>query len=134
MWFFVDELESGLLIDAMGGDEYALRPERDSAVSDRAREANAFVDESFAEAESARSGLDEEQTQLRRVGFIGMVHKDDPAERDSVPLGDPAAVALGLLLIDEVGGDACDERFGGFVPAVFLSIESAVALDDPTHV
>ena len=36
--------------------------------------------------------------------------------------------------VDEVGGDARDQRLEAHVPAVFLGIERAVALDDPADV
>ena len=48
--------------------------------------------------------------------------------------GDPAALAAGLELVDEVGADACDERLEALVQPVLGSVERAVALDDPAQV
>lgn len=131
---FADELESSLQIDAVGGGENALRPESDLAIAGGARELNALVDEGLAESEAARGGFDEEQAEFGGVSVFWVVDEEDAAEGDSVALSDPAAVALGLILIDEIGGDAGDECFHGFIPAVFLRVESAVTLDDPAHV
>ena len=44
------------------------------------------------------------------------------------------ASRAGVEAVDEVGGDARDERLEAHVPAVLARIERAVALDDPADV
>lgn len=130
----VDERESGLLVDVVGGGENALRPEGDFAVAGGAGELDALIDEDLAQAEATRGGLYEQEAELCGVRLIGMMDEEDAAERDSVAFGDPAAVADGIVLVDEVGGDAGGKGLKGFIPMVFLRVESAVAGDDPVHV
>src|SRR5690606_41631950 len=107
-------------------------PERDAGIARRAGEGDAFRDEPPAEAEAPRRRLDEEQPQLRHL--VGLAHETDGAEPDAVVLGDPEALARRV----EIFGDRADQHGGepreARVPAVFLSVERAVAGDDPSEV
>ena len=82
--------------------------------------------------EAARRRLDEQQAKLRDRLRFG--NDEDRADDLSVALGDPAALALRIEVVDEVGDDARDEGLEAFVPAVLLGVEHAVAMDDPAHV
>src|SRR6266446_525292 len=57
----VDELEARSLVDAAGGGEHAVSPERDLAVAGRARKSYAFVDQPRADAEPARSRFHQQE-------------------------------------------------------------------------
>jgi hypothetical protein len=131
---FVDEFESRLLIDAVGSGENALRPERDFGVSGGARKADTFVNKNLAEAEATGGGIDIEQAQFGGFGLVGMADKEDVADVATVDLGDPATLAGGIKVGDEVGGDAGDESFEGVVPAILLDIASAFEGSDYAHV
>jgi hypothetical protein len=74
--FAVDELKTGVFVDAPGGIEMALRPERDFLVAGFAREANAFVHQAAADAEAARAGLDVKEAELDLDFFT---RKTEPA-------------------------------------------------------
>lgn len=60
MRFAADSPKSGGFVDAAGGIEMALRPERDFLVAGLARETDAFVHEAAADAEAARARFDVE--------------------------------------------------------------------------
>src|SRR4051812_18506681 len=106
------------------GGELALRPERDPAVAGQPREADAFVDEPRADAEAARGRLDVEHAQFRDGS--GLLHQEDRAGNLAISLRDPAALARGVEVLDELGGDLRHERLEPLVVAVFLRIEDAV--------
>src|SRR5262245_63430650 len=61
----LDELEAHALVDAAGGGEHPLGPERDLAVARLACKAQSFLDQAGADAEAARLGLDQEEAQPR---------------------------------------------------------------------
>ncbi len=62
------------------------------------------------------------------------MNEEDAAEALVVAVGDPATLAQGVEVVDEVGGDAGDEGLETFVPAILFGVEEAVTLDDPAHV
>jgi len=59
--FFLNELEPLLLVDVPGGVEHAVRPERQGLVAAATGETDAFFDEAGTQAQTPRSGLDQEK-------------------------------------------------------------------------
>src|SRR6516162_6202807 len=74
----MDELEAGALVDAAGGGEHALGPERDLAVARIARKAQSLLDQPGADAEPARLGLDQQEAQPRDI--LRFPHQQDRAD------------------------------------------------------
>src|SRR5256885_9606570 len=127
-----DELKPRALVDATRRDEDVVRPKGELAISRCARETDALVDESRANAEAARLRLDEQEAKFR--DGLGLPDAEHAADTLPVDFGDPAALALGVEVGDEFRDDVRDQRLERFVPPVLLPVERAVPLDDPSHV
>src|SRR5262245_62941775 len=128
----LDELKARALIDAAGGGEHALGPQRDLAVARLARKAQRLLHQSGADAEPARLGLDQEKAQPRDL--LCVPHQQNRSDILALALGDPAALALAIMVADEGRDDFRRQRFDPLVPAVFLPVKRAVTGHDPTHV
>src|SRR3984893_2286784 len=128
----MDECKAGALVDAAGGGEHALGPERDLAVARLACKAHSLLDQSGADTEPARLGLDQKEAQPRDL--LRFPHQQDRADILALALGDPAALALGGVVADEGRSYFRGQRFEPLIPTVFLPVERAVAARDPTHV
>src|ERR1051325_3724685 len=131
-------LDARALVDAPRRDEDVVRPERELAVSGLAREPDARLDESRAQARAARGRVDEQEPELRDRGRGPRRHavvgaptsllvlrrdEEDAPHVLAVHLGDPATLAPGIVLRAELG-----------VPAVLLRVQRAVPLHDPAEV
>ena len=86
-----DQLEAAALVDAAGGLELALRPERQLAVADGAGEADALLDQLRADLQAARRGVDDQEAQL--CDAVARVDAEDRADGLAVEGRDPAALA-----------------------------------------
>src|SRR5690349_20902038 len=132
MSLFGDKPEAGLLIDGTGGVEEVVGPERNLPVSLAAGEGDALVDELPAETETAGGPVDIEQAELcNAIATIGDQHR---AQIDAAALGDPAIFHLGIETGEELAGDVGDQPLEAQVPAIFLGIETSLALDDPADI
>src|SRR5215208_1171835 len=126
------QAEAGLLVDVAGGGEDAVGPEGDPPVAGGAGEGDALVHQAAAEPQAARRRLHEQEAQLRHL--VGLPDEKDRADDLAAPLGDPAALAGRVQLLDELGDDGGDQRLEALVPAVLLPVEDAVAVDHPPDV
>src|SRR5262245_2421880 len=132
MLLLVYETEAGLLVDVAGRAEDAVGPERDLPVAGLARKAQALFHEASAHAESACLRLDEQETQLGHR--LRSLDEEDGPHDLAVLLGDPAALALRVEVVHELGHDLGDESLEALVPAVLLRVEGAMTVHDPAHV
>src|SRR5438445_6344410 len=128
----LDQLEAGRLVDAACRAQYVVGPQRQRLVALGAREGDAFVDQPLADAEATRRRLDIEQTQLSHLGRLA--YDEDRANHLAFAFGDPAGLPLRDEIPDELAKDLRDQRLIGFVPAIFLRIEQALAVRDPADV
>src|SRR5260221_8577037 len=129
---FVDELEAGLFVEVPGGVQHAVRPEAQPLVAGRAAEGDALGDELLSDPEPPGFRLDQQETQLRdRRRLPDGEHATDVL---TVPLRDPAPLARGVEMLDELPDDPGDEALELLVPPVLLGVEGAVALHDPAVV
>ncbi len=124
--------KSRALVDVSSRMENAVRPERDHAVTGPPGEADAFVYEPAADAQSTRRRLDIEKTESR--DSLRILHTKDRADYFAVALGDPAPLALRIEALKEFCGDFGDEGFELLVPAVLLVVEHALPVNDPADV
>src|SRR5262249_49865569 len=124
-------LEAGALVDAPRVHQHAARPQADLAVAAGAREADAFVDQPGAEAEPARLRIDQQQAELRDLGRALL--EEDATDRLAVEVGDPAALARGIVVLDVVRDDLGAKPFERRTPAVFPRVELAVPLHHPAE-
>ena len=124
--------EAGALVDRAGAGEDALRPQRDAAVAGRAREADALVHQTPADAQAARLRLDQQQAQLCDV--LAALDQKHGADAGAVQLGDPALFARGIELAQELSHDLGGQRLECSAPAVFFSVTGRVPLQHPAHV
>src|SRR6266513_2253799 len=115
--------EAGPLVDAPRRDELAI--------ARGPGERDALVDEPLSDPVPARAGFDEQQPELR--DGVALPDAEDRADPLAVELGDPAALALRVEVLDELRDDGRDEGLEALVPAVLLPVERAVTLDDPAH-
>src|SRR5579883_356813 len=127
-----DQLEAGLPIDVARGREHAVGPERDLPVAGTACEADALISEPRTKPEAARLRLDQEQPQS---GDINRLLRDEhAADILAVHLGDPTALALRIVGVEEIGDDFRADALEGFLPAVFLRVQLGMALNDPAEI
>src|SRR5690348_7741347 len=100
VWLLSHQHEAGFLVQASRLHEHIICPEHDLGVAATTREADTFGNEAGAYPQASRLWLDEEEPQLR-YRFAGLHQKDGPDDF-AVHLGDPAAFALGVEVVDEV--------------------------------
>src|SRR5438067_7894105 len=84
------QLEPGVLVDAPRRLQLALRPKHQLLVAALPREADAFVDQTLSDSQTARSGLDQQQSQLGDA--LRAAHQEHRPDALAVLLGDPAAL------------------------------------------
>src|ERR1700679_2492270 len=119
------ERKASVLIDLAGGNQNALRPQRDSAIAAGAREGDAFGDQALPEALAARARLDQQQAEV-----CDLVVAPDPehrADRPSVDIGDPAAFARGVEGGDEFRRDLRDQSLERGIEAIFTGVARTMA-------
>src|SRR6516164_10201806 len=117
--------EARALIDAARGEQNALGPQRHLAVAPLARAADALLDQGAADAEPARLLLEAEQPQL--CDPIAAIDEEDRADPLAIDLRDPAMLARGIEVLDELPADIGDQRLVADVPAIVLGIEGRLA-------
>src|SRR5215469_16211783 len=132
MRFLANQAKTRRLIDAAGGDQHVVGPQRDFAITDPAGRAETFADKSASNAEPSSLRLDIQQTQFG--DFFAILDEQHRAGDLAVALGDPAALAPSIEILDEGGGDARDQCLEAHVKAIFRGVEHAVAMNDPTHI
>src|SRR6188768_819553 len=90
MPLFLDERESGRLVDAACGNQHVIGPQAERSVAFGASKGDAFVNQALADALAARRRLDIEQAQLRHTRRLA----NDEHRPDGAPalLGDPAVL------------------------------------------
>ena len=107
-------------------------------ISGGACEAGALAYQALAQPETPGGGRHEKQAKScgwwSAVGLFAIANEEDTSQSLAGAFCDPAALALWLKLIDEVGGYAGDECFEPLVPAVFLPIQGTVAFYYPAHI
>src|SRR5262249_43318641 len=134
MWLFLNKHESSLLIDPVGRSEHALRPQGHLFVASGSGKTHAFANKRFPQAYPTCAGLNEQQTQLRRIKLLGVLDKKDAAQPITIAFGNPAALALWIIVDDEIGDDARDQCFKMLVPPILLRVQRTVTAGDPSHV
>src|SRR5258708_9849471 len=99
-------LKAGRAIDAARGDKNTLGPQGHRRVAGFAGEAEAFGSQRAADAKATCRGLDDQEPELRhRVAAPDQHYR---ADRLAVELGDPAALALGVMGLEKLRGDLGD--------------------------
>src|SRR5258705_7819907 len=112
--------------------QLALRPQHHLLVSNLSGEAYALRHQASTNAQTACRGFYQQQAELRnRSRFL---HQEDGSYDLAILLRDPAALPLRNEILDELGGDFCDQRLEALVIPVFLRIEDAMPMHHPTHV
>src|SRR5215831_10579274 len=127
-----DEAEACPLVDMARGMEDVVGPERHAPVARVTGEAEALLHQPASQTEPARLGLHQQQTELRH--FVALADHHYRAQDLPLALGDPAALAPGIEFLEEFGGDLRHQRLEALVPAIFLGIEGAMAVDDPAQI
>src|SRR5512140_1600574 len=124
----MDQAKAGLLVDVTGGDQDAIGPQRDLPIAHLSGESKAFLHQAAPDAKTARLRLDVHQAQLGHLR--GPFDEEYGSDDLALPLGDPAAFALGVKLRDEFRRDLCDQRFELLVPSILLTVEHSVTMND----
>jgi hypothetical protein len=128
----VDQVKSSLLVDAAGGDQLAVCPKSNFLVASSAGESHTLIDKPATEAKATSFKLDKQQPKLGRM--VGLPDQHDESEDFTVPIGNPAALSLRIVMFDEVGHDFRDNRFKLLVVPVLLRVQLAVAVHDPSPI
>ena len=63
-----------------------------------------------------------------------VLHQHHAADILAVHLGDPAALQLGIVVVDEVGDDLRAQALERIGPAVFLRVKFGMARHDPAEI
>src|ERR1700681_3522885 len=113
--------ETGILIDLTGGDQDALGPQRDFAVTASLRERDAFSDQPCAQSLAATGRIDQEQPQFGDI--VGLLDEKYRADLGAIEVGDPAAFARRIERGEESGRDLRHQALERSVEAVFAGIE-----------
>src|ERR1700737_840562 len=118
VWLLTHQAKGGGLVDMAGSAQHVVGPQRDLAIAPLAGKADALGDEPAADPEPPRRGLDIEQTQF---GLLVALFDEEYGTGDrTLALGDPAALAVGVEILDERRRDPRAQRLEGLVEAVFL--------------
>ena len=110
-----------------------MRPQRDLLVPGLAREPHAFVGQPRTETEAAAFRIDQQQADARGIGR-SIFHQHDAADVLAVYVGDPAALARRIIVVDEVSDDLRAQTLERIAPAVFVRIIDRVRGDHPAEV
>src|SRR3954462_13204128 len=119
-------------VDRARGDQVALRPEHHLPVARLPGKADAFLDQSSAQAEPPPFGLDEKQPQPREA--LRSAHEEDAADPFAFALGDEGPLGSRIVLLQEGACDLRHESLEADVPSVLACVEGAVALHPPADV
>ena len=109
-----------------------MGPQRDFLVAGAAREDDAFVDQPRTKSNSARLWLQQKQANAGDV--FGLLHEHDGADFFAVHFGDPAALTLAIVVVDEIRDDLRANAFERRDPAVFLRVNFGMTRHDPTEI
>src|SRR3984893_8015602 len=102
-----NKMKARRLVDGAGGDQHVVRPKRDLAVARPTGKADAFADQPPANGKAAGTGLHVEQAQFGDL--VAVLDEQDRADNFAVALGDPAALAPDVEIVDERCGYSCHE-------------------------
>src|ERR1051326_1564531 len=128
----VNQPVSTRLVNSTGAPQHAIGPQDNFPVTRLPSETRAFADQTAADAQTARFGFDQQQSQLSHG--LGLLDQNHAADDLALPLRYPAVFFLGIEAADEFGHDVRDQRLELFVPAILLGIQNTVAVNDPAHV
>src|SRR5439155_19126116 len=95
-------------------------------------EADALIDEPLADAQPARRWFHEQEPQLR--DSRGLANQKDGPDDLAIFFGDPAALALRIIVLEEFGNDLGDQRLEPLVPSELVRVQGGMAVDHPPHV
>lgn len=116
VWLVVDEPESRSLAEVASGVKDVAGPEGNPFVAGRSGEADALVDRPRANAQPTGGRLDQQHAEPG--DRLRLPDKKHRADHLAIALGDPAALPLRIVRLDEGSQDAGDEGFEPLVPAV----------------
>src|ERR1700693_5338102 len=103
MTFLLHQTIAGPFINVPGGVQDRLRPQSDLLITGLSRETGAFVHKAITDAKSTGRRFNQQQTQAR--DFLGFANQENGAGDATVFLCDPAALTLGVELLDELSRD-----------------------------
>src|ERR1700676_2531799 len=127
-----DAPKTALLVNAPRRKQLALGPQNDLSITRLARKSDALVDQPSAQTQTARIGLDQQQTKLGDSWRLA--HQKDAAEDLTASLGDPAAFALDIECLHEMRRNSGDQRLEMLVITILFGVEDAVAVRHPADV
>src|SRR6516165_6141969 len=132
MSFLGGKSKSHRLIDTTRGNQHIVRPEGQYVVAALTRTLNTQRHKPFAYPETACRGLDVKESQFGDL--IRRAYQEHRADDVAAHLGNPSGFALGIERFQECAEDFRDQSLVGYVPAVFLSVQNALAMGDPPNV
>ena len=105
------------LVNTPGGDQQIVGPQHHFAVTRLAREADALVHQPAADTEPARLRIYQQHAQLGYPG--GFCDQENRSHRRAFALGDPAALPLRIVTLEEPRHEARYETLEFLVQSVF---------------
>src|SRR5262249_43589197 len=120
------QAKAGLRVDMTRRGEHAMRPERHTPIAAFAREADAFVGQPFADAKTARRGLDQQEAQARDL--VGVLRQQHRADVLPVELCNPSTFPARIEPVDKIGDDLGAHALELLAPAIFTLIEHGMPL------
>jgi len=127
--FAIGQLPAGGGVKGAGGAVALMGPELHLRIPFVPRKPHAGVEETAAQAPPARLGHQQEQAQLGR----GLVEADteNTAQPLAIRLGDPAALAIGVMVGDEIVEDARHQRPETVIEPLGAGIVNPMLFDQP---
>ena len=132
MSFLFDELEASGFVDVSGCGEDVVGPKHHVLVACASGEFDAFVDQALAQALSSDCCVHIEQAQFG--GVVVLSNDEDGADNFIATHSYPTFFAVGYKFFAELANDFCQQGFKADVPTVFIGVQQALLVDDPSIV
>lgn len=119
-------------IDRAGGMEDVVGPEHHPPIASIAGEIDGIAHQRLAQPQPLRTLLDQHEPELR--GRFVLFDDEGGAGRGPFQFGDETALAAGLEVAQEFGGNLGNERLEALIPAIFFGIEPPMSRDHPADI
>jgi len=98
VWLFVDGPEASSKVDIARRGKRVIGPQAPAGIANRRRELKRTVEQSAAETMTAAVGMNEQDSQLRRAGMVGVGDAEDAPNAPAVDLSDPRCLSPAVAI------------------------------------
>ena len=97
-WLFVDGPEASSKVDIARRGKRVIAPQAPAGIANRRRELKRTVEQSAAETMTVAVGMNEQDSQLRRAGMVGVGDAEDAPNAPAVDLSDPRCLSPAVAI------------------------------------